>query len=302
MGYNPRMLSDITDITNTPEPRRDQNDAAARSFIFTPEPAGNSPAGAMERRLDLAWGTSSVQRFTLRSRSARQYRGGAGVSAAALGLTKEFDFKFCPASKKLGLPPRLRRWGDHPVHICGCSADPTLSPGTRRLCQRETNEHDEFKLLEEMNRCFINDCQVGGEFIISRACLLQMDCHFIVEPRSDTSLGYVALVHSTDHGVMPGDGHLTPSAVSVNVATEMAQQRLPVLTQIYVEKEARRQGLASAALRVLLAGYNAVVVDSPALPIGRAMLRLGFEPAGARRSQNGHPKVLFVRAGKDENM
>jgi len=299
MGYNPRMLSDITDITNTPEPRKDLNDAAARSFMFTPEPSDNTPEGALERRLNLAPGTSSVQRFTLRSRSARHHRGAAGGSAA-LGLMKEFHSR--PASQKLRLPPRLRRWGAQPVHICGCSADPALSPGRRRLCQRDTNEHDEFKLLEEMNRCFINDSQAGGEFIISRACLRQMDTYFIVEPCSDTSLGYVAIVQSADHGVMPGDGHLAPNTVSMTSAAEMALQPLPVLTQLYVEKEARRKGLATAALRVVLAGNDAVVVDSPALAVGRAMLKLGFEPAGARRSPEGRPKVLFVRGGKDENM
>lgn len=274
----PRLLEDITgSITNTPPPR-ERAGPVLTPTLYNVE-GGNSPTG-----------TASVQRFSLRSRSAR------------LRTPRIVSGTSC----KLHLPPHLSSDVSECVRICECSADPCLGTRPRRLCKRATDDHDEFRLLELLNSRFISDCRLGGELIATRACLNEMDTFFILEPVSDAVMGYAAVLPEFDHGIAPGSGGFrVDDEYAANAAAVFG--KLPLLSQLYVEPYARKKGLATAALRVLLASHSAAVVDSPSLAAAKAMLRLGFKPIGAHWSE-GCPRVLYVRLealasglGADEN-
>jgi len=275
----PRLFGgDITaNITNTPPPKE-----AIRPQL-TPQPLRNEGSNSPTA-------TAKVQRFSLRSRSARLR--GSKVSSAG-------------CCKRLKVPEHLNCGIAECAKICDCTDDPCLGAGRRRLCKRATDDHDEFRLLELLNGKFIADCRSGGELIATKACMSKMDTHFILEPSSDVVMGYAAIIPNFDHGITPGSGGF---CLSDSLAGFIAASfgRLPFLSQLYVEPRARRKGLATAALRVLLASQTAAVVDSPSLATAKAMLRLGFKPVGAQWS--GRVAVLYVRVealeaglGADEN-
>jgi GNAT superfamily N-acetyltransferase len=161
------------------------------------------------------------------------------------------------------------------------------------LCNRGTNEHEEFNLLEAMNRRFIEDCRSGGEYIISRACNLELEVFFILAAPTDTVVGYAALLPSYEHGIEPGSAGLEPKA-SALAAALASPGPAPCLTQLYVEPDFRRKGMATSALRVLLARHSLMVVDAPSLGTARAMLALGFQPVGARLGVDSNPQVLYA--------
>merc|ERR1719272_1733788 len=192
--------------------------------------------------------TASVQRFSLRSRSAR------------LRVPKNVGAVSC---RRLQLPAHLRNDACQCVRICDCTADPCLGVGRRRLCKQATDDHDEFRLLELLNSRFIADCRSGGTFIATRASLSEINIFFILEPLSNAVMGYAAIVPACEHGILPGGGgqHIDDLAG----VTEATSGRLPLLSQLFVEPQARRKGLATAALRVLLAGQKAAVVACPSL-------------------------------------
>lgn len=282
-----RPLGDITsEITNTPCKSTAQRSRGPVTTI----------SGSVA--------TSGIQRFSLRSRSATGRRSSIGREAAAVTGIDSNNSVFEPttmptcSARLLRVPPRFGGFDMYPrpgVRICDCSADPGLRVGHRRLCKRDTHEHEEMQLLEAMNRKFIKDCRTGGESIASRACLQEMEVFFILEPSSDTVVGYVALKPHTEHGITPGSGGLNCSSDVLEAATTIPRQ-IPLVAQLYVEPGWRRQGFATGALRVLLAGRDAVVADTPSLHAARAMLALGFKSAGATRNRTErHAWVLYVR-------
>jgi len=274
----PRLFGgDITaNVTNTPPPQE-----RARPQL-TPQPVRNEGSNSPTA-------TAKVQRFSLRSRSARL----RGSKVGSVGC------------KRLKVPEHLSCGVAECAKICDCTEDPCLGAGRRRLCKRATDDHDEFRLLELLNSKFITDCRAGGELIATKATLSKMDTYFILEPLSDAVMGYAAIVPDFDHGITPGSGGFCLSDSLAGFITA-SFARLPLLSQLYVEPQGRRKGLATAALRVLLASRTAVVVDSPSLATAKAMLRLGFKPVGAQWS--GRVAVLYVRVealvaglGADEN-
>jgi GNAT superfamily N-acetyltransferase len=193
---------------------------------------------------------TSVQRFLLRSRRAARVShpyGGTGIAeaAAAYPLLKMPPGVACCSTEDL-------------VRICPCSWQRALAPGRQRLCQRDTEEHPEFRLLETMGRRFRQEIgalpmAVGTPSIAGRASLQHLEVHFILQPdgRSDTVVGYVALSSE-------GDAHDRPlGLVRAPGGTSFLE-----FVQLYVEPEFRRRGVATAALGVLLARHKALLVDS----------------------------------------
>jgi len=193
----------------------------------------------------------------------------------------------------LHVPAHLRNDASPCVSICDCTVAPSRGTGQRRLCKQATDDHDEFRLLELLNSRFISDCRSGGERIAMKTCLSEMDTFFILEPESNAVVGYAAFIADFDHGIEPGSGgfQLKDDVSAVNAAI---CGKLRLLSQLYVEPQARKKGLATAALRVLLAGQSAAVVDQPSLATARGMLRLGFKAVGAHYLEAG-PRVLYVR-------
>lgn len=269
---------DITaNISNTPPPQERNRPQ------LTPQPLRNEGSSS-------PFATAKVQRFSLRSRSAR-------LRGSKVGAGKPV--------RRLQVPEPLSRGIGECVSICDCSVDPCLGAGRRRLCKRATNDHEEFRLLELLNSRFISDSRSGGELIATKACMSKMDTYFILEPSSDSVMGYAAIVPDFAHGITPGSGGF---CLSDDLANFIAStfSRVPLLSQLYVEPDARKQGLATAALRVLLASHTAAVVDSPSLATAKTMLRLGFKPIGTQWL--GRVSVLYVRVealvagiGADEN-
>jgi len=267
-----------TNISNTPPPQQ------RNRLQLTPEPLRNEGSSSPTA-------TAKVQCFSLRSRSARLRGSKVGTGRSV---------------RQLQVPEHLRSGVGECVDICDCTADPFLGDGRRRLCKRATDDHEEFRLLELLNSRFISDSRSGGELIATKACMSKMDTYFILEPSSDTVVGYAAIVPDFAHGITPGSGGF---CLSDDLAAFIAStfSRVPLLSQLYVEPNARKCGLATAALRVLLSSHTAAVVNSPSLATAKTMLRLGFKPVGTQCS--GRVSVLYVRVkallaglGADENV
>jgi GNAT superfamily N-acetyltransferase len=127
-------------------------------------------------------------------------------------------------------------------------------------------------------------------------CWSEVDTHFVLEPASDAIVGYVSITPGFDHGITPTKGGFFNLDAKITELVASVPRRVPLLSQLYVEPEVRKRGLATAALRVLLAGVHAVVVDAPALATARSMLRLGFKAVGTKQVTESHPRVLYVRA------
>lgn len=190
-----RMIGEITpDVT--PTRRRVLGELEAD---LTP-----SPLAGLNR------GMSQVFRYTLKSRLSR-----ANIETPISGC-------------EVLLQPIRRIAVDMPrtIQICRCSQD-LEPPPRKRLCGRNTEEHDEYNLLKTMSR--------KGGFngsTANRASLQEIEVHFIVVPEN-TIVGYVAL----------------------------SPQRPKMLLEIYAEPDHRRTGAVEMALQLLLGNEEQIVVS-----------------------------------------
>lgn len=108
---------------------------------------------------------------------------------------------FKPADLELLTPPRLLGTLGCTVTCCACSWA-RLQHGSRRLCKRDTSDHEEYELLLSMNKRFIADCSTGGGLLTSRACHKETNVHFVTslaEGRKGLPavVGYVAFIPLT---------------------------------------------------------------------------------------------------------
>lgn len=128
---------------------------------------------------------------------------------------------------------------------------------------------------------------MGVSALPEKASLQELQVHFIIQPESDMVVGYVAIKPPSI------DGPFT----------------LPVLLQCYVDAEYRQRGMASGALRVLLAGYECFEVEASIDAshgqlvaqerLGRILARLGF---AAVAHNVGGCHVTFARLGSTGTM
>lgn len=179
-------------------------------------------------------------------------------------------------------------------------------PSQRRLCGRDTNEHDEYRLLEAMSRRCAAERRTNGEgrtehdvawMATSRAveagstdtegaaelsakgevdeakvALLaasqHLEVHFILEPSQEVVSGYVAIQRGSSKG---SDAALAvPQQRSSGVSGEV------LLHQLYVEPECRGRGFATTALKLLLAKTSTVALAAPSAAAVRLMEKVGF--------------------------
>ncbi|CAK0841988.1 unnamed protein product, partial [Prorocentrum cordatum] len=281
-------LGDITNVTPQRAPRTRGGGAAgaAPDAALTPQnppqPAGAGGAGPSSLEVRL-------QRFTLVSRSAPEW------------IRGEFQ---APESCLLEPPPRLLAALGRPLSVCRCSWEPRARRGERRLCARSTEDHDELRLLRALGEQFLAGLPLAAaapEPPAVRACCGAAEVHFVLDagggPRS-TVLGYVAVVRSYEHGVVPNVPGLSERlAASARAA---ASRRAPLLEQLFVEEGHRRRGVATAALRQLLAGQSAVAVSSPSLGALAVLEKLGFQLVGSAARAGGLSVCLLARARRDD--
>jgi hypothetical protein len=197
-------------------------------------------------------------------------------------------------------PDRLRQSRELPAAIvkpCSCSwqKPACITPGTgRRLCGQNTDEHDEYLLLEAMSRRFLAERRAHGELLEldvasmaasqasitssesfdgeaessakdeasqSNVALLaacqKLEVHFILEPSQEVVIGYIAVEKARD-----------PSPQS-------AVKEL-VLRQVYVEPECRKAGYATAALKMIFSNTSVVAVASPTAAACQLLGKVGF--------------------------
>lgn len=209
-----------------------------------------------------------------------------------------------PAEENLLAPPRLRGTLEcDVVCCCRCSWAQPLRPRVRRLCARDTEEHAEYQLLHGMNKRFVADCHTGGSLLTGRACVHEAEVHFIVDggvSKEPDVLGYTAVMRNYEHSVKPNVPDIDKKT---QARAQNLPKRLPLLAQLFVEPDRRRQGVATEGLRLLLAGQRAFVVDAPARATLIVLERIGFVLVGVRSGSEGQPLCLFVRAAQqiDEN-
>lgn len=188
----------------------------------------------------------NLQRFTLRSRRSTPYPEVAGQ----------------PTVKALSPVNSLRRSSELPValvRLCNCTWRGPLVAGKSRLCQQDTEDHDEYRLLEAMVRRFSIERQSQGEQASTNVARLAADqklqVHFILEPMQEVVIGYVAVE-------------------KVNTTKECATELR--LHQVYVEKECRKMGFATTALRSILGRGSAVLLEAPTPAAALLMDKIGF--------------------------
>lgn len=265
----------------------------AISSVATPQRKRNASAildlesGGKRRKTNLGESSEScvpvkptsvqVQPFSLLSRRA----------SSSIG--------FRPADLELLTPPRLLGTMGCTVTCCTCSWAP-LQHG-RRLCKRDTSDHEEYQLLHAMNRRFVSDCTKGGGLLTSRACHKEIDVHFVTsltEGRKGVPavVGYVAFTPNYSHQVTPNLPNISSSLAN---SARRASPRVPLLAQIFVEPQERRKGIALEALRQLLDGCAEMAVDAPTKATMIILEKLHFKLVGARDNGEGQGLGLFIR-------
>lgn len=203
---------------------------------------------------------------------------------------------FKPADLELLTPPRLLGTLGCTVTCCACSWA-RLQHGSRRLCKRDTSDHEEYELLLSMNKRFIADCSTGGGLLTSRACHKETNVHFVTslaEGRKGLPavVGYVAFTPNYSHQVTPNLPNISSSLAN---SARRASPRVPLLVQIFVEPEQRQKGIALEALRQLLDGCAEIAVDAPTKATMIILEKLHFRFVGARDNGEGQGLGLFIR-------
>ncbi|CAJ1354473.1 unnamed protein product [Effrenium voratum] len=217
----------------------------------------------------------AVQRFTLVSRGAPPAKRG------------KFEHQL------LRVPPRASAQLGPEVHICRCSdcdkhgVRRRLSG--RRTCRRDTESHPEYALLLNLTDRFEAECAREGEGLVHEVCCREKSAYFILGPGS-TTVGYVAAEVAANRKVarrvQDPSGHDD-------------DDKVPVVTQIYVEPEFRNQTYATQALQLLLREHSEVRVDAPSDAVCHILERLGFCRAGCKEGPEGRPIVSFAHKGID---
>jgi len=225
MAQTPRHeRKPLVDVTPAPVPRPASRPSCSRS-------------------LQRAQSGLFLQRFTLKSRRSAPYP----------------EVAVRPGAAAVKPPNRLLRSGELPValvKLCSCSWDCKLEVSRPRLpCRLDTDEHDEYRLLEAMSRRFAAERAAQGDMaepdVARSAADQKLQVHFILEPIQEVAVGYIALRNA-------------------GVGTKQ------FLHQVYVEPECRRMGFATTALRLILAKASAVGLASR-LPLASLLMeRVGF--------------------------
>jgi len=250
----------------------------------TPSPLPEVRRSGEPRRRDDDAGTVStavVQRFSLKSR-----RVGPKEQGSNRALSRQGSETYKVAAEVLWTTPQFSFCSLGQVRICPCSQHvqaegPRLGGNAgfeaRRLCQRDTEDHCEYRLLEVMSRSFVAECghTPSVRSLAAVASLHELEAYFIVKPSSDLVIGYAAI---------------RPAVPS------RAGRYTPTLEEVFVDLDFRRCGVATAALRVLLAGQSSVALGKTpdhAVEPTRGLLRgLGFSE---------HGSLVFVRSSSDGN-
>lgn len=181
------------------------------------------------------------------------------------------------------------------VKICPVSWQRDEVCGRRRLYQQNTNGHCEYEFLEVMRYQFANECGCDN-LTVNNTSLQELDVHFIVQP-NDVAVGYVAFRQVAN--LLSDTGSPDPTVEDV-----WPSKHLLMLSEVYVEPKYRRKGMATAALRVLLAGRRSVmiseaVVGAPARAICTGLLhQSGFKEQGRARFTR---RFAMSKTVQDEN-
>ena len=172
----------------------------------------------------------SVQRFTLVSRGAPPVKRGQAQH------------------ELLRVPPRDSATLGDEIHVCRCSECDKHGVrrrlSGRRTCRRDTEAHPEYCLLLNLTDRFEEECQRENADLVNEACCREKTAFFILGPGS-TAVGYVAAEVAANRKLR-----------------DDSDDKTPLVTQIYVEPEFRKQGYASQALALLLRDHGEVKVDA----------------------------------------
>lgn len=176
------------------------------------------------------------------------------------------------------------------VNLCACSWGSALQPGEKRPCRHDTDEHDEYRLLQEMSRRYADERgngMIASESLATAAAFGDLEVYFILaaaaalptfsdEPSEDTVVGYVALRRELPH----------------TSSEEIEEGASVMVVQVYVEPECRRRGYATSAMRVLLAKTSVVAMVRSVPVMCRMLSRLGFT--------DGSSQLFTEESGSDD--
>lgn len=224
----------------------------------------------------------TMQRFTLVSRGAPPAKRGPA------------------ANQVLVAPPRVAAQLGTDIQVCRCSECDRSGLRRRmsgtRLCRRDTESHPEYAMLLLMCERFDAECadRPDDNTLVTEACCREKTAFFILGA-DKTTVGYVAAELAANRKVR----RLQESLESIDSAIEAPEDKVPTLLQVYVEPEYRRRGYATEALKLVTREHAMLRVDSPTLPIIRALGNLGYVPLAGdgevREGADGQPMVTFAK-------
>lgn len=225
----------------------------------------------------------TMQRFTLVSRGAPPAKRGPAVNQVLVA------------------PPRVAAQLGTDIQVCRCSECDRSGLRRRmsgtRLCRRDTESHPEYAMLLLMSERFDAECsdRPDGNTLVTEACCREKTAFFILGGADKTTVGYVAAELAANRKVR----RLQESMESIDSAIEAPEDKVPTLLQVYVEPEFRRRGYATEALKLVTREHAMLRVDSPTLPIIRALGNLGYVPLAGdgevREGADGQPMVTFAK-------
>lgn len=283
----------------TPDVKRDESRQLSRPPFGELTPAKLTADSA--RRSEAHGVGPSLQRFSLKSRRSTPYP----------------DVPMKPGSECLRPTNRLERSGEYGsalVKLCSCSWLGPLDPTQKRLCQHDTDEHDEYRLLEAMSRNYKAERHSQGEpeepwvasawewsriiegkaatelatlgdksdpKMAALAASQTLEVHFILEPKQQVVVGYIALRKAEDGSTSDKDQRHASSATYL-------------LCQVYVEPECRHLGYATTALKVIFANAATVTLASPTAAASDLMARVGFTKS-SQDTTSGSGLINFAR-------
>jgi len=205
-------------------------------------------------------------------------------------------------SNLLAPPGLAAQLGDR-ISVCRCSECP--GDGGQRLCRRDTELHGEYALLLNMVSNFDAECpnRMTSGSLVTDACCREKSAFFILGPGRRT-VGYAAAIVAANKKVIrqiteESSVSQVPGQTKQSKADRKAAEA-PHILQIYVEPEFRRQGLATAALELLLRDHDTLMVDEPTWPVIKMLESLDYTTAGESDGPDGRPVVRFVQTHEEK--
>jgi len=215
------------------------------------------------------------------------------LTPARLAIDLGKEISICDCTEKICQKERNS-------NVSGCVSGYVI--GSRRLCGRPTEEHGECHFFREMTKRFSAeapasqlDCRLDHHLEAMGLALKKLTTSAFLL-RGTQVVGYISIITKFAHNftldteIFPDLSEAARQQVNRSLFSE-----LPLLMQIYVEKEYRKTSVCSQALRRAFQDKDALLVNGPSPPIAKVLKGLGFVCAAFEKVTNQYDELLYVQ-------